>query len=95
MAPVNEEETPRFPEGKNPRLTAAALLLAVLAAGALFAWWLVPLTDARTGAVVAVLGMDIDARAWRRDVAARAALPVGLMLVLLIGVAAVFALPVV
>jgi hypothetical protein len=24
---------------KNPRLTAAALLLAVLAAGALFAWW--------------------------------------------------------
>jgi len=51
---------------------------------------LVPLTDSHTGAVLAVLGMDIDARAWKSDVAARAALPVGLMLVLLIGVAAVF-----
>jgi PAS domain S-box-containing protein len=51
---------------------------------------LVPLTNPRTGAVVAVLGMDIDARAWKWDVAARAALPVGLMLVMLIGVAAAF-----
>jgi len=51
---------------------------------------LVPMTHPQTGAVVAVLGMDIDARAWKSDVAARAALPVGLMLVLLIGVAAVF-----
>jgi len=51
---------------------------------------LAPLTDPQTGAVVAVLGMDIDARDWKWNVAARAALPVGLMLVLLIGVAAVF-----
>ena len=50
----------------------------------------VPLADPRTGAVLAVLGMDFDARAWKWDVAARAALPVGLMLVLLIGMAAAF-----
>jgi len=49
------------------------------------------LFDSATGAVAAVLGMDIDASVWKWDVAARAALPVGLMLVLLIGVAAVFA----
>jgi hypothetical protein len=52
---------------------------------------LVPLTDPHTGAVVAVLGMDIDARTWNWDVASRAAPPVGLMLVLLISAAAVFA----
>jgi PAS domain S-box-containing protein len=51
---------------------------------------LVPLTDAATGTVVAVLGLDFDARTWKRDVAADAALPVGLMLVLLIGAAAAF-----
>ena len=39
--------------------------------------------------VVAVLGMDIDARTWKWDVSARSALPVGLMLVILIGVATV------
>jgi len=49
---------------------------------------LIPLTNPQTGAMVAVLGMDIDARAWKWDVAARAALPVGLMLVMLIGVVA-------
>jgi hypothetical protein len=52
---------------------------------------LVPITDPQTGAVVAVLGMDIDADDWKWNVAAKAALPVGLMLVLLISVAAVFA----
>ncbi len=48
---------------------------------------LVPLTDPATGAVVAVLGMDVDASNWRWEMASRAALPVGLMLVLLIGAA--------
>ncbi|MCX7019004.1 MAG: response regulator [Candidatus Sumerlaeota bacterium] len=51
----------------------------------------VPLIDPQTGAVSAVLGMDIDAGAWKWDVAAKAALPVGLMLVLLIAAAAAFA----
>ena len=49
---------------------------------------LVPMTDPQTGAIVAVLGMDIDARTWKWDVAARVALPLGLMLVLLIGATA-------
>ena len=44
----------------------------------------VPITDPATGAVLAALGMDIDANAWKRDVAAKVALPVGLLLVLLI-----------
>jgi len=51
---------------------------------------LVPLIDPQTGAMVAVLGMNIDAREWKWDVAARACLPVGLVLVLLIGVTATF-----
>jgi PAS domain S-box-containing protein len=48
---------------------------------------LVPLTDPETGSVVAVLGMDIDARGWKWDVTAHTALPVGLMLLLLVGIA--------
>ena len=52
---------------------------------------LVPLTDPKTGAVVAVLGMDIDAHDWKWDVAVRAALPVGLMFLLLIGIASAVA----
>jgi len=51
----------------------------------------IPLTDPQTGVVIAVLGMDTGARTWKWDVAARAALPVGSMLVLLIGVAAALA----
>jgi PAS domain S-box-containing protein len=47
----------------------------------------VPLTDLQTGRVLAVLGMDIDARDWKRDVAERAALPVGLVLLIMIGLA--------
>ncbi|MFH0996311.1 MAG: response regulator [Pseudomonadota bacterium] len=39
-----------------------------------------------TGELLAVLGMDIDARVWKWDVAARMALPVGLMLLILIAV---------
>jgi PAS domain S-box-containing protein len=46
---------------------------------------LVPLIDTQSGELVAVLGMDIDAHTWKWDVAAKAALPVGLMLVLMIG----------
>ena len=49
---------------------------------------LVPLTDPATGSLLAVLGMDIDANDWRWNVATRVTLPVGLMLVLLIFVAA-------
>jgi PAS domain S-box-containing protein len=50
---------------------------------------LVPLPDPQTGAVLAVLGMDINARDWKRKVAAQAALPVGLLLLLLLGAASV------
>ncbi|NVN91309.1 MAG: PAS domain S-box protein [Desulfuromonadales bacterium] len=46
---------------------------------------LVPLTNPQTSAVVAVMGMDIDALTWKWNVATRAALPVGLVLVLFIG----------
>jgi PAS domain S-box-containing protein len=52
---------------------------------------LVPLTNADTGEVVAMFGVDIAAGDWIWDVLARAALPVGLLLVLLIGVTATFA----
>ncbi|MEI6073746.1 MAG: CHASE domain-containing protein [Verrucomicrobiae bacterium] len=50
---------------------------------------LIPMTDPRTGAVVAVLGMDLDASAWKWNVVNRVALPVGFLLVLLIGAATV------
>ena len=52
---------------------------------------LVPLTDPRTGKVLAVLGMYADARAWRWQVATRSALPIGLLLVLGFGGAIVWA----
>jgi PAS domain S-box-containing protein len=45
----------------------------------------VPLTEARTGAVLAILGMDVDARDWRRGVA-RAALPPVLLTLALVAV---------
>ena len=51
---------------------------------------LVPLNDPQTGALVAVLGMDIDARAWKWNIAAREVLPVSLMLILLVIIAAGF-----
>lgn len=41
---------------------------------------LVPVNDEVTGKLVAVLGMDVDARTWKWDVASRAAWPAGLML---------------
>jgi PAS domain S-box-containing protein len=52
---------------------------------------LIPLSDPQSGEILAVLGIAIDARAWKSGVAARAALPVGLMLALLLGVAAALA----
>ena len=51
---------------------------------------MVPIIGPQVGDVVAVLGMDINARLWKWDVAERAALPLGLMLVLLIGAVASF-----
>ncbi len=52
---------------------------------------LVPLLDAETGAAVAMLGLDVDAAVWRREVAVQSALPVGVVLILAIGaLAAVF-----
>jgi len=47
----------------------------------------VPLADPRTGKPIAVLGMDIDARAWGWEVAARAAAPISLLGVLVVLVA--------
>ncbi|MHB8789749.1 MAG: PAS domain S-box protein [Desulfobulbaceae bacterium] len=44
---------------------------------------LVPLTDPNNGKLVALLGMDIDARSWKWEVAAKVGLPVGLALMLL------------
>ncbi len=44
---------------------------------------LIPITDPLTGKLIAILGMDIDAREWKWDVAANASLPAGLMLTLL------------
>jgi PAS domain S-box-containing protein len=52
---------------------------------------LVPVMDPTADAVVAVFGMDVDARAWKWNIVERVALPVGLMLMLLIGLAAVLA----
>ena len=51
---------------------------------------LVPLIDPDSHKVIAVLGMDIDARTWQRDLAIHAALPIGLMLLLLISIAVIF-----
>jgi PAS domain S-box-containing protein len=48
---------------------------------------LVPIAGRSSGAALAVLGMDIDAREWKWDVLARSAIPEGLILVLLIALA--------
>ncbi len=44
---------------------------------------LVPLRDPETGRLIAVFGMDIDARTWRKEVRSHAALPAVLILALL------------
>ena len=53
---------------------------------------LVPISDPKTGAVIAVLGMDINARNWKMTITSRTALPIGLLLVLFIGLAALFSI---
>jgi len=50
---------------------------------------LIPLNDPSSGELIAVMGMDVDARAWRWEVASRAAVPVALLFVLLIGASVV------
>ncbi|MHB8970366.1 MAG: PAS domain-containing protein [Pirellulaceae bacterium] len=52
---------------------------------------IVPLIDSQTGEPIAAVGMDIDAQNWSMDVMSRAAWPVGLILALLIAVAAALA----
>ncbi|MDZ4132666.1 MAG: PAS domain-containing protein, partial [Dethiobacteria bacterium] len=39
---------------------------------------IVPIRDPQDGAVIALLGIDYDATTWRRDLLARAALPIGM-----------------
>jgi PAS domain S-box-containing protein len=51
---------------------------------------LVPLTDPASGTLIAVLGMDIDARTWKWEITARVALPAGSMLAVLILLASWF-----
>lgn len=50
---------------------------------------LVPLQDPKTGKMIAVLGIDVDASDWRRLVLTRSALPVGLCIALLAALSAV------
>ncbi len=51
---------------------------------------LVPVTDPTTGKVLAVFGVDVDARAWRLAVAARVAIPAAVVAFLLITLAAIY-----
>lgn len=44
----------------------------------------IPLIDPESGKIMAVLGMDFDARRWSQDVALGSALPIGLILMLVI-----------
>lgn len=46
---------------------------------------LVPLMDSGSGELIAVLGMDIDAGSWRRNLIAEATLPASLVLVVMAG----------
>ena len=48
---------------------------------------LVPVIDPATNSLVAVMGMDIDARTWKTDLAVNAALPASSMLALMITLA--------
>ncbi len=49
---------------------------------------MIPLTDPRTGEMIAMVGIDIDAGSWRWDVAVQSVLPIGITLALLIVVTA-------
>ena len=48
---------------------------------------LVPIIDPATGNLIAVMGMDIDARTWKTDLAANAALPASAIIALMITLA--------
>lgn len=52
---------------------------------------MIPITNPKTGRVIAVLGMDLDSKNWRWTVAANAAPPIGLILAILIGLLVVLA----
>ena len=45
---------------------------------------MVPIVDPASGRLIAVLGMDVDARSWKWEILFQIALPLGLMLALLI-----------
>ena len=53
----------------------------------------VPLTAPTTGEIAAVLGMDVDARTWRWDVATRSLVPVGLAMLALIAIVLIDSIP--
>lgn len=90
----SEDESPpgqQYTEASARVLQAFATALPITEGPETDRWgtWLtalVPLTDPQTGQVIAVLGIDIDAHDWCWMVTARAALPVTLLLLLLIGV---------
>jgi PAS domain S-box-containing protein len=44
---------------------------------------LAPVTDPETGELIAVMGMDFDAKTWKRDVFTKAAIPTGLIITIL------------
>jgi PAS domain S-box-containing protein len=51
---------------------------------------LIPIVDPKTNSVVAVMGMDIDARTWENNIIEKTAIPVGLLLILLFGITSIF-----
>jgi PAS domain S-box-containing protein len=91
----DESSVDHFSEEVSPDYGRAFDTRAELVKGPMTDRWgawisaLLPLADQQTGDPVAILGMDFDARNWWWDAAAKATLPVELMLVLLIGGGAV------
>ena len=57
-----------------------------------FVTGVVPILDPATGDLMAVLGLDVDATDWKWSVAADVAIPIGLMLVLVSGIAVAYAM---
>ena len=80
------------------KTSRAALLLAALVIVLLFGWWMVGRADREmrtellqsSVTVAQTVGIDIDASAWKWTVAAKVALPMGMLLLLLIGATAAF-----
>jgi len=52
----------------------------------------VPLVDSHNGRLLAVFGMDVDASDWVFDIAARSAIPIGLMMLMLIALISAYLL---